>query len=61
MLAVPATTQSAVRSCLIFSMVRAFCSYVAPSGLATTPSSPAPSNSLNHCSATAGSSVVRVR
>ena len=60
-LAVAATTTSAVRSCLILSMVRAFCWYVAPSGLATTPSRPAPSNWLNHCSATAGSVVVRVR
>ena len=42
-------------------MVRAFGWYVAPSGLATTPSRPAPSNRLNHCSASSGSVVVRVR
>ena len=34
-----------MRSCLILSIVRAFCWYGASSGLATTPSSPAPSNS----------------
>ena len=42
-------------------MVRAFGWYVAPSGLATTPSRPAPSNRLNHSFASSGSEVVRVR
>ena len=57
----PARTTSAVRSCLILSMVRAFSRYGASSGLATTPSRPAPSNCSNHDCASAGSVVVRVR
>ena len=42
-------------------MVRAFCWYGAPIGLATTPSRPAPSNCSNQASASAVSVVVRVR
>ena len=41
-------------------MVRALGWYGAPSGFATTPSRPAPSNRWNHSSASAGSVVVRV-
>ena len=43
MLAYPATTTSAVRSCLTLTMVRLLGVYGASSGFATTPSSPAPS------------------
>src|SRR6266568_1343927 len=57
----PATTQSAVRSCLILNMVRLSGWYVPSSGLATMPSSPAPSNWLNQTSASPESVVAGVR
>ena len=44
----PATTQSQVRSCFTFNIARAPGWYASASGLATTPSKPAPSNALNH-------------
>ena len=57
----PATTQSAVRSCLIFIMARSFSRYGWSTGLATTPSSPAPSKRANQSAATSRSSVSGVR
>ena len=53
----PATTQSAVRSCLTFHMTRLSCWYGRSAGLAITPSNPAPSKRVNQSSATSGSSV----
>ena len=56
----PATTQSAVRSCLTFTIVRSPGVYGRSSGLATMPSSPAPSNASNQRSAVARSVVAGV-
>ena len=53
----PATTQSAVRWCLILSIARLPGWYGASSRLATTPSSPAPSNRSNQSAAVARSRV----
>ena len=57
----PATTQSAVRWCLILSIARLPGWYGASSRLATTPSSPAPSNRSNQSAAGARSRVAGVR
>ena len=51
----PATTQSAVRTCLIFAITRLLGWYVRSSGLAMRPSSPAPSNTSNHRPASSSS------
>ena len=48
----PATTQSHVRSCFTFSIVRSPGRYGSASGLATTPSNPAPSKRRNQSAAT---------
>lgn len=53
----PATTTSAVRSCLILNMARSSCRYRRSSGLATTPSRPAPSYCSNQPFATSTSVV----
>ena len=57
----PATTQSAVRWCLILSIARLPGWYGASSRLAITPSSPAPSNRSNQSAAWARSRVAGVR
>ena len=57
----PATTQSAVRWCLIFSIARLPGWYGASSRFAMTPSSPAPSNRSNQSAASARSRVAGVR
>ena len=57
----PATTQSAVRSCLILSIARLPGWYAPSSRLATTPSRPAPSNRSNQSAARARSRVAGVR
>ena len=57
----PATTQSAVRTCLTLIIARLPGWYVVLSCLAITPSSPAPSKRWNHSSATARSRLHGVR
>ena len=57
----PATTQSAVRSCLILSIARLPGRYAPSSRFATTPSRPAPSNRSNQSAARARSRVAGVR
>ena len=57
----PATTQSAVRECLILYMARLPGWYGADSGLAITPSRPAPSKRCSQSCATARSRVTGVR
>ena len=57
----PATTQSAVRTCLILIMARLPGWYGASTGLAMTPSSPAPSKRDSHSRASAASRVIGVR
>ena len=57
----PATTQSAVRSCLTLSITLLSCRYGRSAGLTITPSNPAPSKRVNQSSATSGWSVIGVR
>ena len=57
----PATTQSAVRACLIFIIARLPGRYARSFGFAITPSRPAPSKRSNQSCATAGSLVIGVR
>ena len=56
----PAHTQSAVRSCLTFSILRSPGRYGSSSGLATTPSKPAPSKRENQSAAVSRSRVAGV-
>ena len=56
----PATTQSAVRWCLIFDITRLPGVYASVSGFAITPSRPAPSKRSNQSAATARSRVAGV-
>ena len=57
----PATTQSAVRWCFTFTIVRLSRRYGCSDFLTTTPSRPAPSKLSNQAPATFGSSVEGVR
>ena len=57
----PATTQSAVRTCLTLNIVRLPGWYAASAGLAMTPSRPAPSKRDSQSRATPGSRVIGVR